>query len=94
MARPPRIDFPDAFYPVTARGNGRARIFFTDADRSRFLDQLQDNVAAAAVLLYAFVLMENHFHLLVRTPRLHARVPSGRRWSDFGSLPGQPVCHR
>lgn len=69
MARPPRIDFPDALYHVTARGNGRARIFFTDADRSRFLGQLQDNVATAAVLLYAFVLMENHFHLLVRTPR-------------------------
>ncbi len=57
MARPPRIDFPDALYHVTARGNGRARIFFTDADRTRFLDQLQDNVATAAVLLYAFVLM-------------------------------------
>ena len=69
MARPPRIDFPDALYHVTVRGNGRARIFFTDADRTRFLDQLRDNVQTAAVVLYAFVLMDNHFHLLVRTPR-------------------------
>jgi putative transposase len=69
MPRPPRIDYPDALYHVTVRGNGRARIFFTDADRLRFLDQLQDNVVTASLLLYAFVLMDNHFHLLVRTPR-------------------------
>jgi putative transposase len=69
MPRPPRIDYPDALYHVTVRGNGRARIFFTDADRLRFLDQLKDNVVTASLLLYAFVLMDNHFHLLVRTPR-------------------------
>jgi REP element-mobilizing transposase RayT len=70
MARPPRIDFADAVYHVTSRGNGRAKIFFwSDADRLRFLDQLDDNVHTAAVLLYAYVLMDNHVHLLVRTPR-------------------------
>jgi REP element-mobilizing transposase RayT len=69
MPRPPRIDFANALYHVTCRGNGRARIFLTDADRLRFLRQLRDNVQTAAVRLYAFVLMDNHFHLLVRTPR-------------------------
>jgi len=100
MPRPPRIDFPDALYHVTARGNGRATIFFTDADRLRFLDQLRDNVATASVLLYAFVLMDNHFHLLVRTPRanlsrfmqrlntsyaLYARYKHGRPGHQFES---------
>jgi REP element-mobilizing transposase RayT len=69
MARPPRIDLPDGLYHVTSRGNGRAAIFWTDDDRLRFLDQLADNVQTAAVVLYAYVLMHNHFHLLVRTPR-------------------------
>ncbi len=69
MPRPPRIDFADALYHVTSRGNGRARIFLSDEDRCRFLRQLQDNVETAGVRLYAYVLMENHFHLLVRTPR-------------------------
>ena len=69
MPRPPRIDFPDAVYHVTSRGNGRAKIFWSDADRKRFVTQLNDNVVTAAVLLYAFVLMDNHFHLLARTPR-------------------------
>ena len=42
MARPPRINFPDAVYHVTSRGNGRARIFFDDDDRWRFLRQLRE----------------------------------------------------
>jgi REP element-mobilizing transposase RayT len=69
MPRPPRIDFANAIYHVTSRGNGRARIFFNDQDRSRFLRQLRDNAETAAIALYAYVLMDNHFHLLVRTPR-------------------------
>jgi len=69
MARPPRIDFPDAVYHVTSRGNGRSVIFWSDADRLRFLGQLADNLRVTAVVLYAYVLMDNHFHLLVRTPR-------------------------
>ena len=40
MPRPPRIDFPDAVYHVTSRGNGRADIFYNNGDRQRFLEQL------------------------------------------------------
>ena len=69
MPRPPRIDFPNALYHVISRGNGRADIFWTDDDRLRFLRQLADGVRTADIRLYAYVLMENHFHLLVRTPR-------------------------
>ncbi len=69
MPRAPRINFPDAVYHVTSRGNGRARIFLDDEDRLRFLRQLQDNLQTHAVMLYALVLMDNHFHLLLRTPR-------------------------
>jgi len=60
MPRPPRIDFPDAAYHVTSRGNGREVIFRSDDDRRRFLAQFADNLHAAAVVLYAFVLMDNH----------------------------------
>jgi len=69
MPRPPRIDFPDALYHVTSRGNGRATIFFTDDDRARFLAQLTHHLHLTAAVLYGYVLMDNHFHLLVRTPR-------------------------
>ena len=63
MARPPRIDFPDAVYHVTSRGNGRDVIFWSDDDRTRFLAQLADNLHTAGVVLYAFVIMDNHIHL-------------------------------
>ena len=69
MPRPPRIDFADAVYHVTSRGNGRADVFWSDEDRRRFLGQLSHHLHLAGVVLYAYVLMENHFHLLVRTPR-------------------------
>jgi REP element-mobilizing transposase RayT len=69
MPRAPRIDFPDALYHVISRGNGRADIFWTDDDRLRFLRQLADGLQTAGILLYAYVLMDNHYHLLARTPR-------------------------
>ena len=69
MPRPPRIDFPDGVYHVTSRGNGRADIFHSDDDRRRFLAQLAHHLHLCAVDLYAYVLMENHFHVLCRTPR-------------------------
>ncbi|MGA2031557.1 MAG: hypothetical protein ABSG68_04825 [Thermoguttaceae bacterium] len=54
MARPPRIDFPDALYHVTSRGNGRQQVFWTNDDRQRFPGQLADGVCSAATMLYAF----------------------------------------
>jgi len=69
MPRPPRIDFPEALYHVTSRGNGRADIFCSDDDRQRFLAQLAHHLRQCGVILYAFVLMQNHLHLLCRTPR-------------------------
>jgi hypothetical protein len=57
MPRPPRIDFPDAVYHVTSRGNGRAEIFWTDDDRQRFLGQLSHQLQMTGVVLYANVRM-------------------------------------
>jgi putative transposase len=60
MARPPRIDFPNALYHVTSRGNGRQEVFWTDEDRQRFLGQLAHGVASAGIVLYAFAVLDNH----------------------------------
>ncbi len=38
MARPLRIEFPDAVYHVTSRGNGRQNIFHDDGDYGKFLE--------------------------------------------------------
>ncbi len=68
MARQPRIEYQGAFYHVTSRGNMRAEIFFEDADRERFLDILRRTKERYAYSLHAYVLMDNHFHLLIETP--------------------------
>jgi hypothetical protein len=54
MPRSPRIDFPDAVYHVTTRGNGRADIFFSDDDRQRFLAQLSHHLQQTGIVLYAY----------------------------------------
>lgn len=53
---------------MTSRGDGRERIFYSDDDRERFLGQLDAALKADNVVLYAYCLMPNHFHLLVETP--------------------------
>ncbi|MEK7777701.1 MAG: transposase [Chloroflexota bacterium] len=69
MARHLRLEFEGAIYHVTSRGNERSDIFKEDADKERFLEKLAENVEQHHVRLYAYVIMTNHYHLLVETPR-------------------------
>ncbi len=68
MARPIRIQFPGAFYHVTSRAYGRKAIFKDDQDRAKFLTLLSQSCATYNVNLHSFVLLNNHFHILVETP--------------------------
>jgi len=69
MARPLRIAYPHAFYHATCRGNERKDIYRDDQDRRLFLEKLQTSLEIYGVLLHAYVLMQNHFHLIVETPK-------------------------
>lgn len=53
---------------MTCRGNERRAIFKGDDDRHNFLRILSQSIGSYSVLLHAYVLMDNHFHLLVTTP--------------------------
>lgn len=68
MVRPLRIQYPGAVYHVTCRGNERRNIFQDDDDRKKFLRILSQSLNIYDVKLHAYVLMDNHFHLLVETP--------------------------
>ena len=68
MARPPRLQFPDAIYHVSARGNERAAIYRNDGDRRHFLELLGDAVRHEHWRVLTYCLMTNHYHLLVQTP--------------------------
>ena len=67
MARHLRIQYPGALYHITARGNDRGRIFCTREDRVHLLDLLSASMERFEVHLYAYVLMTNHYHLVVQT---------------------------
>lgn len=68
MTRPLRIQYPGATYHVTCRGNEQKEIYRDDEDRKTFLRILSQSLTIYSVHLHAYVLMENHFHLLVNTP--------------------------
>ncbi|PIR17093.1 MAG: addiction module toxin RelE [Deltaproteobacteria bacterium CG11_big_fil_rev_8_21_14_0_20_49_13] len=67
MARKPRIEFPGALYHVIARGNNRQKIFTCEKDYEHFLFRLQQAKKRFKLILYAYALMPNHFHLLIET---------------------------
>ena len=69
MPRGPGLDFAGALHHVIVRGIERRRIFRGDADRWLFLNRLADWVDSRAGL-YAWALMPNHAHLLLRTGQL------------------------
>ncbi|MDD5707468.1 MAG: transposase [Kiritimatiellae bacterium] len=68
MARPWRVRFAGAKYHLTGRGNGRAALFLAPEDYARFMEQLDAALDADGVILYAYALMPNHYHLFVETP--------------------------
>ena len=77
MARPIRVEYANAVYHVTARGNERKAIYRDDADRVRFLETVEEAVARFGVVIHAHCLMPNHYHLLVQTPRANLSAAAG-----------------
>jgi putative transposase len=68
MSRPLRVEYPGAVYHVTSRGNGRAAIYLSDADRWKFLGILADTIQKYNWLCHAYCLLDNHYHLIIETP--------------------------
>ena len=63
MARLARVVVPGLPHHVTQRGNGRARVFFSDADYALYRDLLAASCRNAGVEVWAWCLMPNHVHL-------------------------------
>jgi REP element-mobilizing transposase RayT len=78
MARKGRIEFPGAVYHVLDRGDRREPIVRTDNDRMAFIRTLAQACERAGWRVHAFVLMGNHYHLLIETPQ--ANLVAGMRW--------------
>ena len=68
MARSIRIEYAGALYHVMARGNRRERIYCDDDDRRFFLKTLGEGCGMTGWRVHAWVLMSNHYRLLIQTP--------------------------
>jgi REP element-mobilizing transposase RayT len=78
MARQLRHNTAGGWYHITARGMGRRKIFLRDRDREHFLELLEGMVGRYGIVLHAYVLMEDHYHLLIETP--HANASRALQW--------------
>jgi putative transposase len=78
MARPLRIEYAGAVYHVMARGNQGRAIFRDERDRQRFLDTVGEACEKTGWRVHAYVLMGNHYHLLVETPE--GNLVAGMKW--------------
>jgi REP element-mobilizing transposase RayT len=86
MARPLRIEYPGAFYHVMNRGSSRRDIFLEDKGRQSFLDLLADITRLWKVEIYAYCLMDNHYHLLLSSRRWDFRGRCGTSGSQKGRV--------
>lgn len=68
MARPARIEYEGAFYHVMNRGSRREAIFIDNQDRLRFYEIIGNIESRYKIIVYSFVLMSNHYHLIIETP--------------------------
>jgi len=67
MPRRSRIDAAGALHHVMVRGIERGAVFRNDADRDQFLERLGEILQETKAICYAWALIPNHFHLLLRT---------------------------
>ena len=71
MTRPIRIEYENAFHHdhVINRGRGRQTIFHEEVYYQTFLDILEGACERFNCIVHAYCLMENHYHLLIETPK-------------------------
>jgi len=78
MTRQLRIEYEGAYYHVLSRGNDQQAIFLSDHDRKTFLKTLARLSERFEADIIAFVLMDNQYHLLLRTKR--ANLSKSMQW--------------
>jgi REP-associated tyrosine transposase len=78
MARAWRIEFDGALYHILSRGNEQQEIFRDDIDRRLFLETVGEMSDRFEMDAFAYVLMDNHYHILLKTNR--SNLSKGMQW--------------
>ena len=90
MSRAWRIEYEGALYHLLSRGNEQRDIFEDQKDRNLFLDTIGEFSERFEIHVFAYVMMDNHYHLLVRTR--HANLKKAMHW--FGTTYAQRFNRR
>jgi putative transposase len=97
MARLARIVVPECPHHVTARGNRREPIFFQDGDQDIYCDMLAEQARRCGVEVWAYCLMPNHVHLILRPADEEglgrALGAAHRRWANYVNARGRWTGH-
>jgi len=78
MGRAWRIEYEGALYHILSRGNEQKDIFYDDQDRLLFLKTIGEMSERFEIDVFAYVLMGNHYHLLLKTNR--ANLSKSMQW--------------
>lgn len=79
MPRTPRLLVPGVPLHITQRGINKGAVFLDDEDRHNFRHLLRDALQSGNIALHAFVLMDNHVHLLL-TAQTTCQLSQAMRW--------------
>ena len=97
MARLARIVVPGLPHPLTQRGNRREALFFEDGDHEIYIDLLAEQALKVSVAVWAYCLMPNHVHLILRPMRSgdlgRAVGEAHRRYTNFINARGRWTGH-
>jgi len=90
MPRQARIDSPGALHHIIGRGIERKSIFRDDEDRDNFLERLGNILLETSTSCFAWALIPNHFHLLLRTGSTPIATVMRRLLTGYGGERGRP----
>ena len=85
MARDLRIEYPGAFHHVMSRGYARMSIFRDDEDFERFLADIAEVYISHGLVIHAYCLMGNHFHLFTETPNANLQQAMHRLLTRYST---------
>jgi REP element-mobilizing transposase RayT len=80
MPRKVRIEFAGALYHIMCRGDRREEIFRDEQDRELFLSTLGQVCERCGFVVHSYVLMRNHYHLLVLVETPTGNLVAGMKW--------------
>lgn len=78
MPRKQRIEYPGAIYHIISRGNYRKALFADRKTAESFESTIFEAAQRCGWVVYAYVIMKNHYHLAIQTPQ--PNLVTGMKW--------------